>query len=394
MDSWTDSELVLAARSGNKAAFGILIERYEGMVSRLAWRMVGDAELAHDLTQDALLQAYLSLDSLRLERSFKSWLYGITLNVCRMYLRTERSNVYSLDVLVGGAYRDLLDQSPTPEEIAEGSELRRTVMNAVEALSPANRAAVLLCYYEDFSLGDGAEMLGISVTAFKGRLHKARRQLEASLLSVHPAVAVKRGVTRMIPVKIVDVISKPNTRGEEKSPANQVILLDEAGNRAIVIWVGAAEGQAIAFGMRGYDFGRPIMPTFVSRLLQATGSRLESVEISALKNDVYYATVRLRASDATHEVDARPSDALALAVQVNTPIFVSEEVMEKSGKQLPKGATPTGQGIKDIISQSDGQIQRLRLEMSDDLCYERVKVLKRQYDQKTEEVLLEAFASQ
>src|ERR1051326_5584652 len=124
MDSWTDSELVVAARAGNKAAFGTLIERYEAMVQRLAWGMLSDAEIAHDLAQEALIQAYLSLDSLRLERSFKSWLYGITLNVCRMYLRTERGNIDSLDGLVGAVSHELADQGPTPEEIAEHLELK------------------------------------------------------------------------------------------------------------------------------------------------------------------------------------------------------------------------------------------------------------------------------
>lgn len=394
MDSWTDSELVLAVRTGNKAAFGALIERYEAMVQRLALRILGDAELAHDLAQESLLQAYLSLEGLRLERSFKSWLYGITLNVCRTYLRTERSNVYSLEVLVGGAYRELEDQGPAPEEIAEQLELQRAVMNAVEALSPANRAAVLLCYYEDFSLRDGAAMLDISVPAFKGRLHKARRQLETSLLSVSPSTPVERGVTPMIPVKIVDVMSKPHTRREEKSPANQVILFDEANHRALVLWVGVAEGQAIAFALSGYEYGRPITPTIGSHLLQATGAKLECVEISTLKNDLYYATVRVRTNDDSHAIEVRPSEALALAVQVNAPIFVSGEVMEKSAKQLPVGAVPTGQGVTDLIAQIDEQIRRLRFAMSDQLRDQRSKALKQAYEQKTDEVLIEAFSNQ
>src|SRR5512140_3513924 len=105
MDLWTDSELVVAARAGDKAAFGVLVERYETMVQRLAWRMIGDVDIAHDLAQDALLQAYLSLDSLQADSSFKSWLYGLTLNVCRMYIRSRHSSI-SLETLVGGLYRE------------------------------------------------------------------------------------------------------------------------------------------------------------------------------------------------------------------------------------------------------------------------------------------------
>jgi RNA polymerase sigma factor (sigma-70 family) len=390
MDSWTDSELVVAVRAGNKAAFGILIERNEAMVRRLALRMIGDADIAYDLAQDALLQAFLSLDSLRLDNSFKSWLYGVTLNVCRMYLRSQRSNIYSLDVLVGGIYREPLDHGPTPEEIAERLELRRAVTNAVETLSSANRAAVLLYYYEDFSLRDAAAVLGISVAALKGRLHKARRQLETYLLSIYPSMATERGAINMIPVKIADVTTNVSVRDSgEHVTFNQVILFDEAGRRAIVIWIGNAEANAIAFGLGGYDFGRPMTPLFTSRLLQAAGATLEWVQISALKDDVYYATVRVRMGNKTQDVDARPSDAVAVAAYLSTPIYVSEDVLERAGRPIPAGAMPTGKGIKDIIAFVEADKQKHTVWVESKPAEQRHC----EYDAQMDAILLEAFGS-
>ena len=77
----TDRELVILARQGDREAFGCLIERYQMLARRIALRMISVEDAAQDLVQEAMLQAYLSLSDLRNEESFRSWLYGIVLNV-------------------------------------------------------------------------------------------------------------------------------------------------------------------------------------------------------------------------------------------------------------------------------------------------------------------------
>ncbi len=93
MDDKPETELVESARSGDKAAFGNLVDRYQGVVQRVAAGMVGDRDLARDLAQEAMLQAYLSLDRLRDADRFGSWLYGIVLNVCRSHLRDQKASL-------------------------------------------------------------------------------------------------------------------------------------------------------------------------------------------------------------------------------------------------------------------------------------------------------------
>jgi RNA polymerase sigma-70 factor (ECF subfamily) len=88
VDQRTDSELVIAARLGDKAAFGHLVDRHLPMARRLAMRMIGNQEIAWELAQAAYLQAYLSLDKLREPASFLSWQHGIVRNVCRSHLRS------------------------------------------------------------------------------------------------------------------------------------------------------------------------------------------------------------------------------------------------------------------------------------------------------------------
>lgn len=87
----TDAELVALARSGDKDAFGQLIERYQLLVKRIAIGMVANDDIAQDLVQEAMLQAYLSLNHLQEDGRFKNWLYGIVLNVCRSYIRDQKA---------------------------------------------------------------------------------------------------------------------------------------------------------------------------------------------------------------------------------------------------------------------------------------------------------------
>ncbi len=133
MTNKTDSELVALARCGDKEAFDELIERYQQMVRRIALGMVAHEEVARDLAQEAILQAYLSLDHLRDSTRFKSWLYGIVLNVCRGYIRDQKTDPFSLEAMMGGMYRDMpffpsgvID----PEEVAEQRELCYSIMNS------------------------------------------------------------------------------------------------------------------------------------------------------------------------------------------------------------------------------------------------------------------------
>jgi RNA polymerase sigma factor (sigma-70 family) len=185
MSEQSDSELVSLSRQGNKAAFSLLVSRYQPMAQRLATRMLGNGDLAQELVQEAMLQAYLSLEKLNDPTRFKSWLYGIVLNVCRKNLHRRRVICFSLETMLG----DLADKPlplagslPDPQLLAEQEELHTALQDAVNALSPKNRSVILLFYHEEFSLQEVAKRLNISVSAVKGRLHKSRHQLRERLL--------------------------------------------------------------------------------------------------------------------------------------------------------------------------------------------------------------------
>lgn len=348
-----DAELVALARAGDKRAFGELVERYQPTVLRVAVRLTAHEELARDLAQEALLEAYLSLQHLRDEARFGSWLYGIVLNVCRGYLRDRRADFFSLEAMRGGMRFDgplPIDPAPSPQEIAEARDLHRRVLDAVAALPPSEREATLLFYYDQLTVREIAAALGITANAVKARLHKSRLHLRQSLWSMSEAGTERSKPMRK--VSIADVVKHERANDEgQTNPFYIVVLHDEAGGRALPIWVGPWEGQSIAMGLSEFGAPRPMTYTFMASLLAAAGVQVESVQVASLKDETFYAAVVLRSGSGVREVDARPSDALALALRTGSPIYVADEVLERAGIAVPGGATASHEGAGQIMGE-------------------------------------------
>ena len=138
-------------------------------------------------------------------------------------------------------------------------------------------------------------------------------------------------------VTLEDVIVRavPGAAGEPRLANDRlrVVLLREKGgeNRRLCIWVGPPEGDALALQLGGDSMPRPLTADLMARLLEAAGARVERVTISSLRDETFYAVVRIVAGNGAQEIDARPSDALNLAVRVGAPMFVDEEVMGAAG---------------------------------------------------------------
>jgi RNA polymerase sigma factor (sigma-70 family) len=339
----TDAELVEIARLGDKAAFGELVQRYQTLVVAIARRMVSLDACAQELAQDALLQAYLSLDRLRDAARFKSWLCGIVLNLSWSYLRDQKTVFFSLESLAGGLQLDgsaFVDSGQSPEQLAEESELHQAVLEAIKALSTRDQEITISFYYDQLSALEIAGLLNISVGAVKVRLHRARLRLKEKLLSQYTEL-VRQELRRnkMVKVKIADVVkTEPKNSQGQTLGLYVIILVDEAGRRAMPVWVGPAEGQAIAMQMGDFATPRPLTYKFVAGLLKAIGAKLEEVRIDSLKDSTFYATVKITCGATVREVDARPSDAMALAMLCDCPVLVPEDVMARAAVDFPDSA--------------------------------------------------------
>jgi len=115
-----------------------------------------------------------------------------------------------------------------------------------------------------------------------------------------------------------------------------VILKEKMADRYLPIWIGPAEADAIAIKLQGVNVPRPLTHDLLSSVIDTLGASINSVIVNDLKNDTFYAKIYLDLDGGQMEIDSRPSDALALAVRVEAPIYVEESVLDKAGILLDR----------------------------------------------------------
>ncbi len=125
-----------------------------------------------------------------------------------------------------------------------------------------------------------------------------------------------------IKVQITGVILDPNTN-------SYIVLLNDDKREPLPIWVGRAEGNAINFAMEGVTPPRPMTHDLMKNILDTLEIKVNKAVVTDIRNNTYYAILYLNVKGEEISVDSRPSDAIALAVRVNAPIFVDEEVFKK-----------------------------------------------------------------
>jgi hypothetical protein len=115
-----------------------------------------------------------------------------------------------------------------------------------------------------------------------------------------------------------------------------VILKEKESDRYLPIWIGPAEADAIAVKLQDVTVARPLTHDLLRSVIDTLGAKINSIVVSELKNDTFFAKIVLNLDGSQVEVDSRPSDALALAVRANVPIFAEELVLDKAGILLDK----------------------------------------------------------
>ena len=177
--------LVAAAKKGDTAAFEELVTRYEDKIFRLTKNITGNHEDAEDAMQDAFLKAFSHLQDFHGDSRFYTWLVRIAANESLMRLRKRRPNQFSLDESVEGETdlmpRELEDWEPSPEQRYAQAELQEILAEIIETLDPEFRIVLVLRDLEELSTQETAEALGMSVSAVKSRLLRARLKLREKL---------------------------------------------------------------------------------------------------------------------------------------------------------------------------------------------------------------------
>ena len=364
-----DGAIVDRVLGGDREAFGILIDRHREGAARLAIRILRARADAEDVVQDALLHAFLDLADLRDRDRFVAWLLGIVVNLAKSRLRLRRE-VPGEDWSGGQAIRGFvwMDAEPTPDARQEARELHDLVWKALAELPAEQQETVQLHYVDGLRVWEIAALVGVPAGTVKARLHRARGRLRRALaaeLGV-PLESGRRPEERlaMIPVTVEDLIIRVPKEGDvqwidipERAPANvgrlRVVLLKERdGQRALPIWVGAAEANAIALALAGIGTPRPMPLSLMHRVLGLANIAIERVVVTALRDNIFYAVLTLRIDGQPQEVDARPSDAITLALYAGAPVFVTPEMLD----------LPVVVNAPDALSALEVQNERTRVE--------------------------------
>jgi uncharacterized protein len=112
-----------------------------------------------------------------------------------------------------------------------------------------------------------------------------------------------------------------------------VVLREKDGTRAIFIWVGIPEATAISMHLEGQQAPRPMTHDLITAILEEVQVTVDRINITDMKGNTYFATLVLRDGEATTELDCRPSDAIAVAVRANAPIFIGEKLLQRLEEQ-------------------------------------------------------------
>ena len=136
-------------------------------------------------------------------------------------------------------------------------------------------------------------------------------------------------------------------------PTNQpiVLLKEHDGERYLPIWIGAMEATAIAFALHGIVTARPMTHDLMKNVLEEIGVHVERIVITELKEGTFYAVIQMALNGTRYEISSRPSDAIALAVRVNVPIFANDDVLTEASIVIRDDEEQEVQKFREFLDQ-------------------------------------------
>jgi len=234
-----DVALIHCILSGDENAFESLVEKYQKQVHALAWRKIGDFHIAEEITQDTFLKVYQKLSTLKDPNQFSGWLYVIATNQCRTWLRKKRIETEPL----GGTDNEWIDETAYSRYVAEEhakvtTETQREVVKKLLAkLKESERTVMTLHYLGEMTTEEISRFLGVSTSAIKLRLHRARQRLQKEETMIREALSnfqLSPNLTETIMQKVERI--KPAT---------------PSGSKPFIPWVIGASSIALIVLMLG-----------------------------------------------------------------------------------------------------------------------------------------------
>lgn len=253
--SLSDIELIQRTLAGDEAAFGFLVDKYKGAVHALAYRKLGDFQLAEEIAQDTFLAAYQKLGTLRNHTQFPGWLYVIASRLCLMWQRKNRPPIRFFEE----TKTDELD-SLAQTRYAE-KQTHQQVHDALENLPESERTVLTLHYFGGMTGKEIARFIGTSPGAVLNRLYRARSRLREEMIQM---IQTTSGMIQLPPTftqqlvrQIRDLQPTPAPNGKPLLPWIAAITL-----AVTALFIGFGQQQMMRF-QRPYSFNAPESATLV-----------------------------------------------------------------------------------------------------------------------------------
>ncbi len=184
--SAADHRLIAGCLQGDAAAFGTLVCRYQERLYHTVYRLVGNAEDAQDVVQEAFLNAYQSLDGFKGDSLFFTWLYRIAMNTAISHKRKRRLSIVRIEAGADGAGQGRVEPADPSELSRPGHSLEQAeeearVRKALDRLSPEHRAVLVMKDMEGRKYEEMAEVLEVPIGTIRSRLHRARLEMRELL---------------------------------------------------------------------------------------------------------------------------------------------------------------------------------------------------------------------
>jgi RNA polymerase sigma-70 factor (ECF subfamily) len=180
-----DAELVKRVQAGDKAAFDILVQKYQHKVVNLISRFVSDQAECYDIAQDSFIKAYRAIGNFRGDSQFYTWLYRIAANTAKNHLasRARKSPNYTVDVEDAEHFEGEagLKEYTTPENLLLSQEIEETVFKAIDDLPDDLKSAITLRELEGLSYEEIAEVMDCPIGTVRSRIFRARDAIDKEL---------------------------------------------------------------------------------------------------------------------------------------------------------------------------------------------------------------------
>ena len=178
-----ESELIKQIIDGNKSAFGIIVKKYQGMITNTCYGFLMNKEDAEDVAQETFIEAYISINSFKQNSKISTWLYRIAVNKSIDFLRKKKrikrfaqlTNVFSNDI-------EIEDYgSNNPQDVIESKERLAILDSAINMLSKNQNIALRLSKFEKLSGKEISEIMNLSLSSVESLIHRAKRNLKKIL---------------------------------------------------------------------------------------------------------------------------------------------------------------------------------------------------------------------